>query len=363
MSGGGTGGHIYPAIAIANQIKKEFKEAQILFVGTERGLENEIVPANGYDIKTITVSGFNRKKLMKNFGTMLKAMKGLREAREIIKEFKPDIVIGTGGYVCGPVVFTASIMGIKTFIHEQNALPGVTNKILCKFADVTFISFEESEKYFNKAKRVVLSGNPLREEFIEYTEAIKSQQSGSFKVICFGGSRGAEKINASMLKVLEVLNGIDDIELYFVTGKAHYHSVMREIENKRIQLKDNIHVLDYIHNMSEYMSASDLVISRAGALTIAEVNALGKPAILIPSPYVTGNHQYFNAKVVADCGAAYIIEERELSEEKIMSIIFKLKNSQAILKEMGENSKKLAHLDAADIILRHIKQICNRFPD
>lgn len=361
LTGGGTGGHIYPAIAIADRIKKEYKDAEILFVGTEKGLESEIVPSCGYNIETITVSGFNRKKVLKNINTIKKVVKGLKEANEIINSFKPDMVIGTGGYVCGPVVFAAALKGIKTVIHEQNAFPGVTNKILSKFVDKIFISFEESKKYFKSKSKIILSGNPLREQFTTQDTKIARKQLGlnesDFCVICFGGSRGAEKINEYMVKAIEVLNGIEDIKLFFVTGKVHYDLIMNEIEKSNIKLSENIVIMDYIHNMAEYMSACDLVISRAGAITIAEINASGKTSILIPSPHVTGNHQYYNAKVVADRGGAYLIEEKDLNEEKIISIIFKLKNSRRILDEMGMCSKKMSHTDAVEVIFTQLKEL------
>lgn len=360
ITGGGTGGHIYPAIAIADRIKKENPSAEILFVGTEKGLESKIVPQNGYKIKTITVSGFNRKKIHKNFKLLQKVMKGLKESNDIIKEFKPDMVIGTGGYVCGPIVFAASLKGIKTFIHEQNAFPGVTNKILSKFVDKIFISFEESKKYFKAKEKLVLVGNPLRQDFSAQDHEKARKKLGlakkDFAIICFGGSRGAEKINDSMVKVLEVLNQIDDIKLFFITGSVHYEQIKNKISSEGIGLSDNIQVLDYVHNMSDYMCACNLVISRAGALTIAEINACGKPAILIPSPYVTGNHQFHNAKVVADHGGAYIVEEKDLNEEKIISIIFKLKNCEEMLLEMSNYSKKMSHTNADQLILSHIKE-------
>ncbi len=360
ITGGGTGGHIYPAIAIADRIKKENPEAEILFVGTEKGLESEIVPKNGYNIKTITVSGFNRKKVFKNFKTLHKVMKGLQESNAIIKSFKPDMVIGTGGYVCGPIVFAASLKGIKTFIHEQNAFPGVTNKILSRFVNKIFISFEESKKYFKSQEKIVLVGNPLRQDFsVQDPEKARKKlgiHKNDFAIICFGGSRGAEKINDSMVKVIEVLNKIQDIKLFFVTGKVHYESIMNKINSKGIQLSDNIKILDYVHNMSDYMCACDLVISRAGALTIAEINVSAKPSILIPSPHVTGNHQYHNAKVVADHGGAYIIQEKDLNEEKIISIIFKLKNCEEMLFEMSKCSKKMSSTNADELILSHIKE-------
>ncbi len=360
MTGGGTGGHIYPAVAIAHKIKKTYKDADIIFIGTKRGLESEIIPSCGFKVRTITVSGFDRKKLLKNINTIRKAVKGLKEANAIIKDFQPDIVIGTGGYVCGPVVLAAALKGINTFIHEQNAFPGTTNRILSRFVDKIFISFEESKKYFKNKNKIILSGNPLREDFLKqnFTGAKEKLgiRKGDFAIICFGGSRGAEKINEEMINVIEVLNHIDDIKVFFITGKVHYDMIQNEIQKRNIVLGDNIKVLDYIHNMSDYMSACDLVISRAGAITISEISALGKPSVLIPSPHVTGNHQYHNAKVAADRGAAYIIEEKNLSGDKIIPIIFKLKNNKLLVNEMSEQSKKLSHMNAANIILQHVEQ-------
>ncbi|MFA5527589.1 MAG: undecaprenyldiphospho-muramoylpentapeptide beta-N-acetylglucosaminyltransferase [Peptostreptococcales bacterium] len=359
MTGGGTGGHIYPAIAIADKIKSVYKDAEILFVGTKQGLENDIVPRSGYPIQNISVKGFYRKKIWRNLGTLQKAMKGLAEANKVIKEFNPDVVIGTGGYVCGPVVFAASRKNIKTYIHEQNAFPGVTNKILARFVDKIFISFDASRKYFKNQDKIVFTGNPLRKEFIGYSRekanANLKRSGDGFTIVCFGGSRGAEKINEAMLGVIEILNKIEDIHLFFITGKIHYKDFMEKIEGKGIELGQNIKILDYADNMVDYMYASDLVISRAGAITIAEINAAGKPSILIPSPHVTGNHQYYNAKVVADHGAAYIIEDKDLKEETIINIIFKLINSRDILLEMGKCSERMKSVEAENIILENIK--------
>lgn len=359
MTGGGTGGHIYPAVAIADKIKSEHPEVEILFVGTNRGMEKDIVPACGYKLKTITVSGFNRKKILENVKTLADLAKGLKEARQIIKEFKPDLVVGTGGYVCGPIVMCAYLKGIKIAIHEQNAFPGVTNKILSRFADRIFISFNDSKRFFKSSKNIVFSGNPLRKSFlVSDPKLIKAKlgiDNDEFVILCFGGSLGAEKINETMIKAIEVLNGLKDIKLYFITGKAHYQGIIDRFKKSGISLSKRIEILEYTNNMAEYINAADLVICRAGALTIAEITACGKPSVLIPSPNVTDNHQFFNAKVVADEGGAILLEEKDLSDESLLHAIVNVKNDPDILKEMGKKSRKIGQVDAAEIIYQNIK--------
>ncbi|HYE67624.1 MAG TPA: undecaprenyldiphospho-muramoylpentapeptide beta-N-acetylglucosaminyltransferase [Anaerovoracaceae bacterium] len=358
MTGGGTGGHIYPAIAIADKIKRKHPDAEILFVGTEKGMEKDLVPKNGYDIRFITVSGFHRKKLWKNIKTAMDLLKGNRQANKIVKEFKPDLVIGTGGYVCGPVVRAAHKKGIKTYIHEQNAFPGVTNKLLEKYVDKVFISFPESKDYFKDPRKLVVTGNPIRKSFLlcgmndsREKMAIKPNE---FVILCFGGSLGAGKINNTMIQVIRAINDMLDIRLFFITGRHYYKKVMETLKEDEIDQNDNINILEYVDNMHEYLSAADLVISRAGALTVSEITACGKASILIPSPNVTGNHQFFNAKVVADKGGAIIVEERDLSDEKLLGTILRLKNNKEALNIMSAASAKIGRIDAVDMIYDHL---------
>jgi UDP-N-acetylglucosamine--N-acetylmuramyl-(pentapeptide) pyrophosphoryl-undecaprenol N-acetylglucosamine transferase len=358
MTGGGTGGHIYPAIAIADKIKKKHPEAEILFVGTERGMEKDLVPKNGYEIRFITVSGFNRKKLWKNFKTAADLMKGNIQASKIMSEFHPDLVIGTGGYVCGPVVRAAHKKGIRTFIHEQNAFPGVTNKLLEKYVEKVFVSFSESKEYFKEQNKLVVTGNPIRKSFLLCSSDRAREKmgigSGEFAILCFGGSLGAGKINSTMIHVIETVSGMPDLKLFFITGKNHYHHVLDSLKTKEIELSENIKILEYADNMHEYLAAADLVISRAGALTVSEITACGKASVLIPSPNVTGNHQYFNAKVVADKGGAIIMEEKDLTEEKLLGTILRLKNNKEALNAMSAASAKVGRFDAVDVIYDHL---------
>lgn len=359
MTGGGTGGHIYPAIAIAEKIKEQNENAEILFVGTEKGLEKDLVPKNGYPIKFITVSGFNRKKLLKNVKVIKEVLKGSQEARRIIKEFKPDVVIGTGGYVCGPVVRAAHKLGVKTYIHEQNAYPGLTNKMLEKYVENVFISFDEAKAYFKNEKKLVVSGNPVRKAFFQVEKSAAKEKLGEnqddFMVLCFGGSRGARKINEVMLDVVESLNGVENVSLHFVTGSIYYNNILEKLKERGFENKGNIYIKQYIDNMQDYLGAADLVISRSGALTVSEITVCGKASVLIPSPNVTGNHQYHNAKAIADKGGAIILEEKDLTSEKLMAAVSDLKNNPTKLAEMEAASKACAPKDATQIIYDNLK--------
>ncbi|MBQ6686601.1 MAG: undecaprenyldiphospho-muramoylpentapeptide beta-N-acetylglucosaminyltransferase [Firmicutes bacterium] len=358
MTGGGTGGHIYPAIAIADTIRREHPDAEILFVGTQRGMEKDLVPKNGYPIRFITVSGFHRKQIWKNVGTARDLMKGLREAKKILKDFRPDVVIGTGGYVCGPVVRTAHKLGIPCYVHEQNAFPGMTNKMLEQHVEKVFLSFEEAGKYFKQPEKHVVVGNPIRSSFFmgdseHYREKLGIAE-GEFAVLCFGGSLGAEKINNVMMDAIHTFNGVKGLKLFFGTGKRYYDDICKALESSGITLEDNIKVMPYIDHMNEYLNACDVVISRAGALTISEITACGKASILIPSPNVTGNHQYHNAKVVADRGGAILIEEKDLTSDEVMKAILYLKNDPTALKKMSLASAEAGCTDSADRIYQHL---------
>ena len=318
MSCGGTGGHIYPAIAIADKIRERHPDAQVLFIGTKKGMENRLVPAAGYEIKGIDARGFDRKNLANNFKTIHTYFKGEYEVRKILKEFKPDIAIGTGGYVTGPVITQAKRLGIKCCIHEQNAVPGVANKFLSGFADKVFISFAGTESSFRHPDRVVFSGNPIRSGFTGLDRGECRKKLGladdQKMILVFGGSLGAEVLNRETLGLIDEIHS-SDIKLYFITGKRYYESIVAEIEEKHTD-RSSFELLSYADNMPELMCASDLVISRAGAIAVSEIAACGKPSVLVPSPNVTNNHQFYNAKSVADAGAALLIEEKDLPEGK-----------------------------------------------
>lgn len=354
MTGGGTGGHIYPAIAIADKIMKRTNDSEILFVGTRRGLESRLVPENGYEIRYITVSGLNRKNMIKNFKVFRDYRKGKAQAQAIIEEFKPDVVIGTGGYVSGPVVRTAAAMGIRCFLQEQNAVAGVANRMLERHVEKVFLGFEEGGKSFKHKEKLVVSGNPVRSDFYNADPAAARAKLGispdKFVILCFGGSQGAGKINKAMTEVISRYNGREDVEIWFATGKAYYTPIMTELRDMGAEPRDNIHVLEYINNMQDCLAACDLVVSRSGALTVSEIALCGRPSILIPSPNVTGDHQTFNARALSDRGGAILLEEKDLSGESLLEEIERLHGNPAFLKGMAEQCARCASPDATDII-------------
>ena len=366
LTGGGTGGHIYPAIAIADKIKEEHPEAEILFVGTERGLEKTLVPQNGYPIKFITVTGFNRKNLLKNFEVLMNLRKGLKEANNILTEFKPDIVIGTGGYVCGPIVKVAHKLKIRAFIHEQNALPGLTNKLLEKYVEKIFIGFEDAKHNFKKQHKVIVSGNPVRKDFFNFDKAECRAKLGlsenDFVVFSFGGSQGAPKINDVMLGALKTFSESEqndagkgeNIATFFVTGKGYYDKILAEIDKENITLSEKTQVMPYVNDMATYLAACDLVVSRAGALAVTELMVCGKPAILIPSPYVVGNHQFFNAKALVDKGGAMLFEEKDLDVKRFVKTILEMKENKDVLAEMAKAAQNSLKENPVEIIYNNL---------
>lgn len=357
MTGGGTGGHIYPAVAIADRIKERTLDSEILFIGTEKGLEKDLVPKCGYDIRFIPVCGINRRNILKNFKTAKEYIAGKKQAKKIMEEFKPDVVIGTGGYVCGPVVKVAASMGIKTYVHEQNAVPGLTNKFLESKVNGVFLGFEEAGKNFKHPEKHVVAGNPVRDGFFQADkqESRKELNIGDeFTIMSFGGSQGAGRINRAMIDVVEKYNGDDNVRIIFVTGKRFYEPVLKEFEDRNIHIESNIEIKEYVYNMEKYISAVDLVISRSGALAVSEIAVCATPSILIPSPNVTGNHQYFNAKAIADKGGAVLMEEKDLTGENISNAIEKISKDKEFINEMSKMAKACAPLDAADIVYYHI---------
>jgi len=349
MTGGGTGGHIYPAIAIADEIKERNPGAEILFVGTEKGLEKTIVPENGYPIKFVKASGLNRKKILKNFKVLMESMSGISQAKSIIREFKPDVVIGTGGYVCGPVALAAKRMGIRVFIQEQNASPGLTNKLLAKHAEKIFLGFEEAGQHFKEKEKLVFSGNPVRKSFYgadrEKARALLGIDENSFVILSFGGSQGAEKINEVMIEVSSVISGMEGFSVLFVTGRKHHENILKQFE--KTELSKNIRIIPYMEQSDIYISACDVVISRAGALTVTEIAVCGRPAIFIPSVNVTGNHQHYNAKAMTDKGDYQLIPEKDLNADALINAAIRVKNN-------GAASLPPAGKRAAEIICENI---------
>lgn len=357
ISGGGTGGHIYPALAIAQKIEKEIEGTKVLYVGTKRGLEAQVVPSRGYDFETLDIQGFKRKIDIDNVKRLFKALKAVGDAKKIIRKFKPDVIIGTGGYVCGPVLMAGALMKIPTLIHEQNAFPGITNKILSRFVDKILISFDEAASYFKDGSKVALTGNPVRDEFLNLDRVSIRNSMGIGKdesvVLSVGGSGGARTLNNSMQKLIGDFDS-KDMRLVHVTGKAHYESFINSFENNDF---GNNQVLEYIDDMPKYIGASDLVVCSAGAITIAEITAAGIPSIVVPKAYTAENHQEYNAKNVEKHGAGICILERELSYELLKEKIFGLLNDKKGLSDMADSSKEMGKPDAIDKIYNEIQSL------
>ena len=363
LSGGGTGGHVYPAIAIANKIKEENPDAEILFVGTEKGIESEIVPKYGFELKTVTVQGFKRKIDFENVKRVFKLFKGLEQSRRIVKKFKPDVVIGTGGYVSGPVLFNASIRKVPAIIHEQNSFPGVTNKILAKMVTKVLTSFEDSHVRFPEETRskLVLTGNPVRKEILIAKKSSSRRKLGIQEdkkmVLCYGGSGGSRKINDSMKLVIRNLVK-DDMAFIYATGKNFYEGFMEDISD--LDLKPYQKVVPYLEDMATALAACDIVIGSAGAISLAEITALGKPSIIIPKAYTAENHQEYNAKSIESKGAGIAILEKNLTPETLNETVFKLLGDRETLIDMSNASKEIGKPEAIDIIYKEVMEVYNR---
>ena len=364
---GGTGGHINPGLAIADIIKDEYPDTEFLFAGTPKGMEAKLVPKAGYRLETIKVAGFQRKISLENIGRNAKALAYLatsgRRAKQIIEGFRPDIAIGTGGYAAGPVIRKAARMGIPTAIHEQNAYPGVTNKLLSKEVDYVMLTVEEALKFMDKSKfEYSVTGLPVRSNINTMSREEARKKLGfddSFTILSFGGSLGAGCINETMTEVIKWHTGkklpINHIHGYGGMGKDTFPRAMKAAG---IPLKsDRLRITEYINDMDVCLAAADLVICRSGASTLAELEAAGKASILIPSPIVAGNHQYHNAMVLGNAGAAVVIEQKDVTNEKMIAEIEKLYSDSEKVKEMSGNAAKLHLTDTNDRILNVVAKL------
>ncbi len=360
ISGGGTGGHIYPAITIAREVAKLADNCEILFVGTKQGLEADIIPKEGFAFATIEVRGLERRLSWQNVKTLFTTIGGVWNSSRIIKKFRPDVVIGTGGYVCGPVLLAASLLKIPTIIQEQNVIPGITNKILARFVDKIALGYQEAATNFNKCKteQIVVTGNPIRPEvmFAEREAGLSELGLASNKltVLVVGGSRGARSINNVMAGVCNYFGGNPHIQILHVTGQSEYNSIVGNYKQSGIDTSSagNIIIKPYLYNMPLALAAADLAIFRAGAVGLAELTARGIPAILIPYPYAAENHQEFNAKALEKQGAAIVIADKELTDVKLIDAIKMLLDNPKMLSNMAKKSKELGHPQAAETIAR-----------
>lgn len=367
---GGTGGHINPGLAIADIIKSKYPDAEFLFAGTPKGMESKLVPKAGYKLETIKVAGFQRKISLENVGRNIKAAAYLatsgRRAKEIIKNFKPDIAIGTGGYAAGPVIRKAAKMGIPTAIHEQNAYPGVTNRLLSKEVDYVMLTVIEALDFMDKDKfEYSVTGLPVRSGINKLSKAEARKKLGinsDFTVLSFGGSLGAGCINETMADTFKWHVGkglnVNHIHGYGGMGKETFPQAMQAAG---IPLKsDRVRITEYINDMDVCLAAADLVICRSGASTLAELEAAGKASILIPSPIVAGNHQYHNAMVLGKAGAAVVIEQKDVSSERIISEIEKLYNDPDKVEVMSACAEKLHLKDTNERILAVIEKLLSK---
>lgn len=361
ITGGGTGGHIYPALAIASEIKRTYKDANILYIGTKNGLESELVPNAGFEFKTIRVKGLPRKLNRDSLIALRELFYGLKESKNIIKEFRPDIVIGTGGYVSGPMVYIASKNKIPTIIHEQNAYPGITNKILSRYVDRVLVTFDEAKKYFKYPDRVVNVGNPIRKEILEVNTNDAYKKLGINKdipfILSFGGSGGQKKLNDSIFNIIKNYKQTDNYQLLHVTGTRYYDSFINDLKKENINLNSNLRVLPYFYDMPEALNIANIVIASSGAITLAEISAIGVPSILIPKAYTAENHQEYNARAFERQGASILILEKDLNGEYLKSTLESLLNDKDKLREMSKNSKNLGKLDSTRLISIEIDKI------
>lgn len=363
IAAAGTAGHINPGLAIANKIKQEEPDSEIIFIGTTRGLENDLVPRSGYGLKTIDAYGLSFKLSIENLKRMYKTFKGIGEANKIIKEFKPDIVIGTGGYICGAVVTAAKKNNVPVVLHESNAFPGKAIKMLLRKTDTVLISFEDAKERLQKAKKIVYTGTPVKIKKRDYTmqekdSLIKQLGLNMTKpiVLVFGGSQGAQRINEALITIFEEkLN--KNYQMVWSTGPKQYDLIKGMLAEKNIDIEniENTKVVPYIYNMEEIMNVSDIIVARSGAMSITEISNLGKPSILIPLPNVSGDHQMYNAKVLENVGAAKIIVNDKLDGRILNETINEIATDKNKMDQMGKQALTKAVYDVENKIYNEIK--------
>lgn len=370
FSGGGTGGHISPALAMADIIKSNVPGAEIAFVGTEYGIENSLIPQAGYKLYQVNVQGIRRSFSLSNAKALYLAFSSPIKAKKIIKEFAPDIVIGTGGYACWPALKAAADMGVPTMLHESNALPGMAVRKLQNDVDVIMTNFESTKELLSSSANVINVGNPLRSacSTVSRDEARRRlgiKDSMSFVVLSFGGSMGAERINRAAAEMMgNFASKHNDIMCFHVGGKKNYESAKSYFSAYGLERNPRFVLMEYTGDLPLYMAAADVVICRAGAMTLTEIAKMGKPSVIIPSPNVVDNHQYKNAKVLADADAAIVIEEHELREDgecRICSVMQTLYEDKALRVRMSENIKKFAKPDVEKNIYNAITELLQKY--
>ena len=358
IAGGGTGGHLFPGIAVAEEFLSRSKENEVLFVGTWKGIEARVLPKHGYRLECITVAGIRGKGSVARAKGLAKFLYGYAQSRKILKEFKPDLVLGVGGYASAPALLAARGMQIPRFIHEQNAIPGFTNKMLATVAERVFISLEESRKFFPE-ERTLLTGNPLRRQILEQVALAPQEErcDDAFHLLVFGGSAGAHRINITMGEALPYLEDVKGrLRITHQTGENDLEEVTAVYEEHGVAAD----AVAFIDSMADAYRWADLIVCRAGATTIAEITACGKPCIFIPYPHAVDDHQRRNAEALLKRGAGFVIIEQELSAELLANTIRELMNDPARLKSVGEAAQGLARLDAAQVIVDEMMSATKR---
>ena len=369
FAGGGTAGHINPALAIAGYLKEKQPDTEILYIGNKGGMEERLVPNAGFDFASIHVSGFKRsmspKAIKDNIQTVCRAISATSASKKIIKEFDPDICIGTGGYVSGPVLKAANELGIPILIHEQNAFPGVANKMLSKKAETVMLAIEDARKHMKEGCNFIVTGNPVRREILLTNKAQSRKALGLDErpvVLSFGGSLGAQRVNEACAYIIARSGKDGKYQHIHAYGQyGHWFPDLVKKMGTDIAECSNLDIREYIHNMPVCLAAADVVVCRAGAITISEIQAQGKPAVFIPSPNVAENHQYHNAMALVNKNAGEIIEESELTGELLAEKVDKIVSDKEKLAEYSENARKMAIIDANERIYKVITDTYNKY--
>ena len=368
ISAAGTGGHINPGIAIANKIKEMEPDSRIVFIGTNRGLENDLVPRAGYELKTIDAYGLKKEISISNLTHIISTIRSRKDVKKIFSEIKPDVVIGTGGYICGPVFSVATSQKIPCLLHESNAYPGKAVKMYARKVDKVLVGFEDTKNKLKECKKVVWTGTPTKIKKVDISEGRKKEilkdlgiKENLPIVLAFGGSQGAQKINMAFIDLIKNYKN-DKYQIIWATGPKQFDVVKEEFEKSGINISNikNVKILSYIYNMEELMNISDLLVCRSGAMTITEVSIVGKPAIFVPLPSMSANRQIDNALVLKKIGAARIIKNEEINGKNLSEEINSIIDDQKELYEMGKFANTIAPIDVEEKIYNEIKSCIDK---
>lgn len=353
LTGGATGGHIYPALAIGDAFKARDPETEVIYIASGKPLEKSIIPDHGYELYEVETAPLDRRNLGRAALTAAKTLKGRAQAKKIMKKFRPDIVVSTGSYVSVPVVLAGKSLGAAVYLHEQNGFPGVSNRLLSRFATRVFLGFDAAREHFSNQEKIIYSGNPVRSDFSGRDRAQDRAALGipenDFVIMIFGGSLGSETTNTIGETIAREYAGQEGYTVIWGTGSMYYDEITENLAKEGFA-PENVRISAFIRNMPEMLSAADLTISRSGALSTAETTMEGRAAIFIPSPNVTADHQYYNAKAVADAGGAFIVRENENTVRDVMRIIRSLDNDREQIRKMEKASRSVAPVHATDII-------------